>query len=180
MILVLDWQPLIFFLSNKRIGENFRKYSKLKKIGGSPCDFWMCGGCCRCWNLCRLILFGCVWGVLHSREDHLHRNECFASDGPAWLGGPGQEVHLRFLSAAGQRALPRQEAAAWGWVATIDCSEIIDTLSASFVSVKVSVLYICRYCISSEKHRKDCKGKQMDQTACGCKYQSISTNRLIV
>lgn len=51
-----------------------------------------------------------------SREDHLHRNQCSASDGPAWLGGPGQEVHLRFLSAAGQRALPRQEAAAWGWV----------------------------------------------------------------
>lgn len=56
----------------------------------------------------------CVCVVVHSREDHLHRNGCIASDGPAWLGGPGQEVHLRLLSAAGQRALPRQEAAAGG------------------------------------------------------------------
>lgn len=52
--------------------------------------------------------------VPSSREDYLHRNECVASNRAAWLGGPGQEVHLRFLSAAGQRALPRQEAAAGG------------------------------------------------------------------
>lgn len=45
--------------------------------------------------------------VFHSREDHLHRNKCSASNGPAWLGGFGQEMHLCFLSAAGQRALPR-------------------------------------------------------------------------
>lgn len=56
----------------------------------------------------------CVCVMLRSREDHLHRNECFASNRAAWLGGPGQEVHLRILSAAGQRALPRKEAAARG------------------------------------------------------------------
>lgn len=52
--------------------------------------------------------------LLTSREDHLYRNQCFARVGPARLGGPGQEVHLCFLSAAGQRTLPRQEAAARG------------------------------------------------------------------
>lgn len=85
--------------------------------------------------MCRLTVCVCVCVVLHSREDHLHRNGCFASDGPAWLGGPGQEVHLCFLSAAGQRTLPRQEAAAGGWGANIKCSQTTDALSASFAMV---------------------------------------------
>lgn len=55
--------------------------------------------------VCMLCAHACV--VFHSREDHLHRNKCSASDGTTWLGGSGQEVHLRFLSATGQRALPR-------------------------------------------------------------------------
>lgn len=58
--------------------------------------------CPRCSDL-RLYAHVCV--VSPSREDHLHRNKCSASDWATGLGGSGQEVHLRFLSAAGQRAL---------------------------------------------------------------------------
>lgn len=105
---------------------------------------------CVYWSF--LCVCVCVCVMLRSREDHLHRNECFASNRAAWLGGPGQEVHLRILSAAGQRALPRQEAAARGWVATIDrpalLPEIIDTLSAGFIMV--TRVHLFKFCIAFE------------------------------